>query len=71
MAVSSDYFLSESVNRLPMKMAEKRRLVQIGEDLQTLSQEDIDFIMRKDTTEAQCQQRMISARHRLPLTTSP
>lgn len=71
MAASYDYFLSESVNRLPMNIAEKERLVQIGKDLQTLSQEDINFIMRKDTTEAQCQQRMIAARHRLPLTKSP
>ena len=69
MAVSN--VLSEKTNKKPMKRAEKKRLVQIGKDLCTLSQDDIDFIMRKDTTEVQCQQRMIAARHKLPLTKSP
>lgn len=45
----------------------KKRLVRLGNELCMLNQEDISFIMRVDTTEIQCQQRMTTARNRLAL----
>lgn len=56
--------LLREATKYSMSLEEKKRLVSIGRQLQTLSQEDIDYIMSPGTNEFECQQRMIAARHK-------
>lgn len=61
---SRNLILNEATKNKKMSMADKNELVSIGKALGTLTKEDIKFILLPETTEVQCQQRMIAARHR-------
>ena len=56
--------IHEKTKNNPMSLSAKKSLVKIGKQLGYLKEEDIEFIINPDTSEIECQQRLIACRHR-------